>query len=44
MPVSEALRAHTVMIPLFHGMTKEEERLVKNAINDLRHVDSPTDL
>jgi perosamine synthetase len=44
MPISEALRAHTVMIPLFHGMTREEERLVKNAINDLRHVDSPTDL
>ena len=44
MPVSEALRAHTVMLPLYHGMTKDEERLVKNAINDLRHVDSPTDL
>jgi perosamine synthetase len=44
MPISEALRAHTVMIPLFHGMTRDEERLVKNAINELRHVDSPTDL
>ena len=44
MPCREELRDHTVMIPLFHGMTKDEERLVKNAINDLRHVDSPTDL
>ena len=36
LPVSEDLRAHTVMLPLFHGMTKDEERLVRDAIDELR--------
>jgi perosamine synthetase len=35
-PVSEFLRDHTVMLPLFQGMTKEEERLVRGAVDDLR--------
>ncbi len=36
LPVSEYLRENTVMLPLFQGMTKEEERLVREAIEDLR--------
>ncbi len=35
-PVSEYLRDNTVMLPLFQGMTKEEERLVRAALDDLR--------
>jgi perosamine synthetase len=34
--VSEELRASTIMIPLFHGMTKLEERLVRGALDELR--------
>jgi perosamine synthetase len=34
--VSEELRASTVMLPLFHGMTKIEERLVRAALDELR--------
>jgi perosamine synthetase len=36
LPVSEHLRDRTVMLPLFQGMTKEEERLVRGAIDELR--------
>jgi perosamine synthetase len=36
LPVSESLGEATVMLPLFHGMTKDEERLVRQAIADLR--------
>jgi perosamine synthetase len=36
LPVSEQLRETTVMLPLFQGMTKEEERLVREAIDELR--------
>jgi perosamine synthetase len=36
LPVSEYLRDHTVMLPLFQGMTKEEEKLVREAIDELR--------
>lgn len=36
LPVSEALRENVVMLPLFHGMTRDEERLVRRAIADLR--------
>jgi perosamine synthetase len=36
LPVSEHLRDVTVMLPLFQGMTKEEERLVREAIDELR--------
>jgi dTDP-4-amino-4,6-dideoxygalactose transaminase len=35
LPVSEFLRENTVMIPLFHGMTREEERQVKKALGAL---------
>jgi perosamine synthetase len=33
--VSEELRDRTVMIPLFHGMTKQEEKIVREAIAEL---------
>ncbi len=33
--VSEELRDQTVMLPLFHGMTKQEERIVREAIAEL---------
>jgi len=33
--VSERLRDTTVLIPLFHGMTRQEQDLVINACNDL---------
>ena len=36
LPVSELLRDRTVMLPLYHGMSKDEERLVRQAIVDLR--------
>jgi dTDP-4-amino-4,6-dideoxygalactose transaminase len=36
LPVSEALRTHTLLLPLFHGMTPEEEGLVLQALRDLR--------
>jgi perosamine synthetase len=36
LPVSEYLRDNTVMLPLFQGMTKEEERLVRATLDDLR--------
>jgi perosamine synthetase len=36
LPVSEYLRDHTVMLPLFQGMTKEEERFVREAMDQLR--------
>jgi len=35
-PVSERLREATVMLPLFHGMTSEEQGLVFAALRDLR--------
>jgi dTDP-4-amino-4,6-dideoxygalactose transaminase len=38
LPVSESLRESTVMLPLFHGMTKDEERLVKRALAELREI------
>jgi dTDP-4-amino-4,6-dideoxygalactose transaminase len=38
LPVSEELRDTTVMLPIFQGMTKEEERLVRGAIQALREV------
>jgi len=36
LPISEMLRDRTVMLPLYHGMGKDEERLVRQAIADLR--------
>ena len=36
--VSEELHDTTVMLPLFQGMTKEEERLIRGAIQHLRSV------
>ena len=38
LPVSEYLRQHTVMLPLFHGMTKDEDRTVRAAIAELRRT------
>jgi dTDP-4-amino-4,6-dideoxygalactose transaminase len=38
LPVSEELRDRTVMLPLFQGMSKEEERIVRGAIEALRTV------
>jgi perosamine synthetase len=35
LPVSEELRDRTVMVPLFHGMTKQEEKLVREALVEL---------
>jgi perosamine synthetase len=34
-PVSEYLRHNTVMLPLFHGMTRDEDRAVRAAIAEL---------
>jgi perosamine synthetase len=36
LPVSEYLRRNVVMLPLFHGMTREEEKIVKTALTELR--------
>jgi perosamine synthetase len=36
--VSEELRRTTVMLPLFHGMTKLEERAVTRALSELREL------
>lgn len=36
LPVSERLRDTTVLLPLFHGMTAEEEARVVAALDDLR--------
>jgi perosamine synthetase len=36
LPVSEYLRRNVVMLPLFHGMTREEEKIVKGALGELR--------
>jgi dTDP-4-amino-4,6-dideoxygalactose transaminase len=36
LPVSEHLRAHTLLLPLFHGMTPDEEGAVLQALRDLR--------
>ena len=33
--VSEELRERTVMLPLFHGMTRQEEKIVREAIAEL---------
>jgi perosamine synthetase len=38
LPVSEFLRAHTLLLPLFHGMTPEEEGAVLQALRDLRRA------
>jgi dTDP-4-amino-4,6-dideoxygalactose transaminase len=36
LPVSERLRERTVLLPLFHGMTAEEEGMVLDALTALR--------
>jgi dTDP-4-amino-4,6-dideoxygalactose transaminase len=38
LPVSERLRTHTLVLPLFHGMTAEEQGLVVAAIDELRRA------
>jgi perosamine synthetase len=42
LPVSESLRRSTVMLPLFHGMTREEERIVKGALGELARQAAPS--
>jgi dTDP-4-amino-4,6-dideoxygalactose transaminase len=34
--VSEELRERTIMIPLYHGMSKAEEKIVREALHELR--------
>jgi dTDP-4-amino-4,6-dideoxygalactose transaminase len=38
LPVSERLRTHTLLLPLFHGMTSAEEGAVLEALRELRAI------
>ena len=41
LPVSERLRDRTILLPLYHGMTRQEEDAVVAALADLSYITSP---